>query len=90
MVVLLPYTTLRGILMVAFLGFITRTTRQKSAKKVHGKGYGARWWGQKNPKVTFRTINDHVFEKKRLLLQDHDKNSYDPTMTPIRKQKTLW
>jgi hypothetical protein len=25
-----------------------------------------------------------------LLLQDHDKNSYDPTMSPIRKQKTLW
>lgn len=90
MVVLLPYTTLSGKSMVVFLRFITRTTRQKSAKKVHGKGYGARWWGQKNPKVTFRTINDHVFEKKRLLLQDHDENVYDPTMTPTRKQKTLW
>ena len=90
MVVILPYTTLRGKALVVFLGFITRTTRQKTAKKVHGNGYGARWWGQKNPKVTFRTINDHVFEKKRLLLQDHDKNSYDLTMKPIRKQKTVW
>jgi hypothetical protein len=90
MVVLLPYTTVGGKNMVAFLRFITRTTRQKTSKKVHGNGYGARWWGQKNPKVTFRTINDHVFEKKRLLLQDHDENVYDPTMIPTRRQKTLW
>jgi hypothetical protein len=71
--------------MVVFWDFITRTTRRKSAKKVHGKGYGKRWWGLKNPKVTFRTINDHVFEKKRLLLQDHGKNVYHPTMIPNRK-----
>lgn len=68
MVVILPYTTMCGNFMVAFLDFITGTTREKSAKKVYGKGYGKRWWGSKNPKVTFRTINDHVFEKKRLLL----------------------
>jgi hypothetical protein len=43
MVALLPYTTLSGKTMVAFVGFITRTTRQKITKKVHGKGYGARW-----------------------------------------------
>ena len=85
MIVLLPSPTVGGKSMVAFLGFITRTTRRKSAKKVHGKGYGARWWGLKNPKVTFPTINDHVFEKKRLLLQDHGENAYDPTMIPIRK-----
>ena len=74
-----------GKTMVVFLDFITGTTREKTAKKVYGKGYGKRWWGLKNPKVTFRTINDHVFEKKRLLLQDHDKNSYHSTMTPNRK-----
>jgi hypothetical protein len=90
MVVMLPFPTVGGKSMVVFLGFITRTTSRKSAKKVYGKGYGARWWGSKNPKVTFHTINDHVFEKKRLLLQDHDENVYDPTMTPTRKQKSLW
>jgi hypothetical protein len=90
MVVLLPYTTVCGKNMVVFCGFITKTTRQKSAKKVHGKGYGTRWWGLKNPKVTFHTINDHVFEKKRLLLQYHGENDYDATMPPNRKQKTLW
>jgi hypothetical protein len=90
MVALLPSPTVCGKYMVAFLGFITMTTRRKSAKKVHGKGYGTRWWGQKNPKVTFHTINDHVFEKKRLLLQDHGENDYEPTMPLIRKQKTLW
>jgi len=90
MVVILPSPTVCGKIMVAFLGFITRTTRRKSAKKVHGKGYGTRWWGLKNPKVTFNTINDHIFEKKRLLLQYHGENAYDPTMTPNRKQKTLW
>jgi len=68
MVALLPYTTVSGKTMVVFLGFITGTTIEKSAKKVYGKGYGKRWWGSKNPKVTFRTINDHIFEKKRLLL----------------------
>ena len=76
--------------MVVFLDFITGTTREKSAKKVHGKGYGTRWWGLKNPKVTFFTINDHIFEKKRLLLQYHGKNAYDPTMIPNQKYKTLW
>ena len=90
MVVALPSPTVGGKSMVVFLGFITRTTRRKSAKKVHGKGYGTRWWGPKNPKVTFHTINDHVFEKKRLLLQYHGENDYDTTMTPNRKQKTLW
>jgi hypothetical protein len=90
MVVMLPSPTVCGKTMVAFLSFITRTTRRKSAKKVHGKGYGTRWWGLKNPKVTFHTINDHVFEKKRLLLQYHGENAYDATMPPNRKQKTLW
>lgn len=90
MVVILPFTTVCGKSMVVFLRFITRTTIKKSTKKVHGKGYGMRWWGLKNPKVTFHTINDHVFEKKRLLLQYHGENAYDPTMPPTRKQKTLW
>jgi len=71
--------------MVVFSKIIMRITRRKSAKKVHGNGYGTRWWGQKNPKVTFHTINDHIFENKLLLLQYHDENDYDPTMTPIRK-----
>jgi hypothetical protein len=62
-----------------------RNTRKKSTKKVYGNGYGKRWWGQKNPKVTFHTINDHNFEKKRLLLQYHGKNDYDSTMPPIQK-----
>ena len=90
MVVMLPSPTVGGKSMVVFLGFITRTTRRKSAKKVYGKGYGTRWWGPKNPKVTFHTINDHVFEKNRLLLQHHGENNYDTTMTPNRKQKSLW
>lgn len=90
MVVMLPPPTVGGKRMVTFLGFITRTTRRKSAKKVHGKGYGVRWWGLKNPKVTFLTINDHVFEKKRLLLQDHGENDYDTTMIPNQKQKSSW
>lgn len=68
--------------MVVFSSFITSITRQKSTKKVYGNDYGMRWWGQKNPKVTFHTINDHKFEKKLLLLQYHDENAYDPTMTP--------
>lgn len=71
--------------MVVFLDFIMRTTIRKTSKKVHGKGYGMRWWGLKNPKVTFRTINDHVFGKKRLLLRHHGENDYHPTMIPIRK-----
>ena len=90
MVIHLPCTTLCGKYVVVFKIFIMRITTKKSSKKVYGNGFGKKWWGQKNPKVTFRTINDHIFEKKRLLLQDHDKNSYDPTMSPIRKQKTLW
>jgi hypothetical protein len=72
-----------GKTMVVILGFIMMITRKKSAKKVYGNGYGTEWWGQKNPKVTFHTINDHFFEKKRLLLQYHDENAYDTTMMPI-------
>jgi hypothetical protein len=79
-----------GKSMVVFFVFIMSITRKKSTKKVYGKGYGKKWWGQKNPKVTFRTINDHVFEKKRLLLQDHDKNDDHSTMIAIQLQKTLW
>jgi hypothetical protein len=85
MVVLPPYTTVCGKSMVVFLSFITRSTITKVTKKVHGKSYGTRWWGLKNPKVTFHTINDHVFEKKRLLLQYHGENAYHPTMTPNLK-----
>ena len=71
--------------MVVFLDFITRTTIQKTSKKVYGNGFGTQWWGLKNPKVTFHTINDHVFGKKRLLLQHHGENDYQPTMTPNQK-----
>lgn len=54
-------------------------------KKVYGKGYGTQWWGLKNPKVTFNTIHDHVFEKRRLLLQYHDENVYLTTMPNLGK-----
>ena len=45
MVATLPYTTVCGKSMVVFLGFITMITTDKTAKKVHGNGYGTRWWG---------------------------------------------
>jgi hypothetical protein len=90
MVLLLSYTTLCGIYMVVFFIFITSPTRKKTSKKLYGKSSGKIWWGQKNPKVTFHTINDHVFEKKRLLLQYHDENAYHPTMMPNLYYLFLW
>jgi hypothetical protein len=76
-----------GKYMVVFPIFITRTTMFFVTKKVYGKGYGTRWWGLKNPKVTFITIHDHIFEKKRLLLQYHDENDYLITTLFFIKKK---
>ena len=73
--------------MVVFHIFITRATTFFASKKVYGKGYGTRWWGLKNPKVTFITIYDHIFEKKRLLLQYRGENDYLVTILFFSKKK---